>query len=379
MNAGTTTLKSLAAATAALALSAVSTAPADAQYYKGKSITMLVGFGAGSGVTTTARVFSKHLGKHIPGNPNVVVKNLPGAGSVKANNFVYEKAKPDGLTVIYGPVFAFNEIISAPGVRFKFSNFTYIGGTFAAERLMFMRRDAVPGGAKTSADIMKAKNLRMVAGAASTILSLYSRPALDLLGVKYIYIPGHRGGGAVRNAVRNGTGNIAAHGLSGYRAAVQRTQVKDGTAMPLWYFPLKNPDGSFQKKSATVTDMPNYLDVYREVHGKEPSGPHWKFFNLVAELDTLQWAMFGPPNMNKQAAADLIKGFESANGDPALQAQYKKIVGSGHELHSRAFAAKYFETIKNIDPAMVKYAKEYIGSAAKAPRRGRKGKRGKKR
>ncbi|MDA0241627.1 MAG: hypothetical protein O3A84_16605 [Proteobacteria bacterium] len=377
MNSTKLKIQSLGAAVA-ISVMAATGAPAEAQFYKGKSVTMIVGFGAGSGVTTTARILSKHLAKHIPGEPNVIVKNLPGAGSVRANNFVYEKAKPDGLTIIFGPVFAFNQIISAPGVRFKFNDFTYIGGSYAAERVMFMRRDAVPGGAKTPADIVKAKDLKLVATAATGILSLHSRPALDLMGVKYIFIPGHRGGGAVRNAVRQGTGNIAAHGLSGYRAAVQRTQIQDGTAIPLWYFPAKNPDGTFQKESAAVTDMPSFLDVYREVHGKEPSGPHWKFLSLVSELDTLQWAVFGPPKMNKEAAADLITGYEAALGDPALQAEYQKVVGSGHRIHSRAFAAKYFETIKNLDPAMVKYAKEYIGAAAKAPRRGKKGKAEKK-
>ena len=363
---------------AAVALAAVAGTPAEAQYYKGKSIALIVGFGPGSGVTSTARVFAKHFGKHIPGNPNVVVKNLPGAGSVKANNFVYEKARPDGLTLIFGPLFPFNEIISAPGVRYKFSNFTYIGGAFAAERVMFMRRDAVPGGAKTSADVMKAPKLRMVAGAASSPLSILSRPALDLLGLKYTFIPGHRGGGAVRNAVRNGTGNIAAHGLSGYTASVRGTQVKDGTSMPLWYFPLRNQDGTYQKTTPRVTDMPNFLDVYRQIKGKAPSGPHWKFFELVSELDTLQFVMFGPPNMNKQAATDLSKAYELALKDPVLQADFKKVLGATHQYRSPEFANKYFATINDLEPEMVEYSKQYIGVAATA-RRGKKGKRGKKR
>ena len=152
------TIKLLSAA-AAIALMAAAGAPAEAQYYKGKTLTLLVGFGPGSGVTSTARVFARHFGKHIPGNPNVIVKNLPGAGSVKATNFVYEKAKPNGFTVIFGPLFPFNEIISAPGVRFKFCNFTYIGGAFAAERVRFMRRDAVPGGAKTLVRIVNDRGI----------------------------------------------------------------------------------------------------------------------------------------------------------------------------------------------------------------------------
>ena len=221
----------------------------------------------------------------------------------------------------------------------------------------------MPGGAKKSADIMKATNLRMVAGAPSSPLSILSRPALDMLGLKYIFIPGHRGGGAVRNAVRNGTGNIAAHGLSGYTASVRGTQVKDGTSMPLWYFPLRNQDGTYQKTTPRVMDMPNYLDVYREIKGKAPSGPHWKFFELVSKLDTLQFVMFGPPKMNKQATAELSKAYEVALKDPVLQADFKKIVGAVHQYRSVEFAKKYFATINNLDAAMVEYSKQYIGKA----------------
>ena len=134
------------------------------------------------------------------------------------NSIIFEKAKPDGLTVQYGPVFAFNQIISAPGVRFKIEKFTFIGGAVSAPRIMVMRKDAVPGGAKKSADIMKATSLKLVAVRPTVILSLYSRPALDMLGIKYRHIPGHRGGGKVRAAVQSGFGNIATHGLSGYRA-----------------------------------------------------------------------------------------------------------------------------------------------------------------
>jgi len=361
--------KKLLCAAAAIALMSVAGAPAEAQYYKGKTLTLLVGFGPGSGVTTTARVFARHLGKHIPGNPSVVVKNMPGAGSMKATNFVYEKAKPNGFTVFFGPLFPFNEIIGAPGVRFKFANFTYLGGSFASERVMFMRRDAVPGGANAPADIMKAAKLRMVAGAASSPLSILSRPSLDMLGLKFTFIPGHRGGGAVRNAVRNGTGNIAAHGLSGYTASVKGTQVKDGTSMPLWYFPLRNQDGTYQQKSPRVTDMPNYLDVYREIKGKAPSGPHWKFFDLVSELDTLQWVVFGPPKMNKMAAAELSKGYKAVLGDPALQAESKKILGAVHQYRTQEYATKYFATINNLDPAMVKYSKQYIGVGRQGKKR----------
>jgi tripartite-type tricarboxylate transporter receptor subunit TctC len=333
-------------------------------YYAGKTLTLLVGFGAGSGVTTQARIHQRHMSKHIPGNPTIIVKNMPGAGSAKASNFVFEKARPDGLTVQYGPVFAFNQIISAPGVRFKFEKFTFIGGALAAPRVMFMRKDAVPGGAKKSADIMKATSLKYVAVRPTVILSLYGRPALDMLGLKYRYIPGHRGGGKVRAAVQSGFGNIAMHGLSGYRAAVEKTQIQDGTSMPLWYFPLKNEQGQFVK-STLVPEFPSFFDVYKEITGKKPSGAHWKFLNLVADLDQLHSAMWGPPNMNKEAAAALSRGYYALHKDKAFLDEAKRIIGSGYEVRSLEFAKKYFDKIANLDPKMVKYSKGYLREGAK--------------
>ena len=342
-----------------------------AEYYAGKTITLLVGLGAGSGVTTQARIHQRHLTKHIPGNPKIIVKNMPGGGTVKATNFIYEKARPDGLTVQFGPIFAFNQIIDAPGVRFKYEKFTFIGGAIAAPRVMFMRRDAVPGGAKKSADIMKAKTLKYVAVRPTVILSLYGRPALDLLGLKYRYIPGHRGGGKVRAAVQSGFGNIAVHGMSGYRASVERTQIKDGTSMPLWYFPLKNAQGQFEK-SPLAPDMPSFLDVYKEITGKAPSGPHWKFLNLVADLDQLHAAILGPPNMDPRAAAALSKGYYAMLEDQAFQNEAKKIVGSGYDARTKEFAAKYFKQISSLDPAMVAYSKAYLASGAKGMKKKRR-------
>ena len=105
-----------------------------AEYYKGKTISVIVGRGAGGGTDTVARIFAKHLGKHIPGNPGVVVKNMPGAGGSKSMNFIYEKAKPDGRTVIYANLSAMNEILEAKGVRYIYGKFSWITRAKATAR-----------------------------------------------------------------------------------------------------------------------------------------------------------------------------------------------------------------------------------------------------
>jgi tripartite-type tricarboxylate transporter receptor subunit TctC len=72
---------------------------ASQEFYKGKTIRIIVGFAAGGGFDTYARVISRHMGKHIPGNPSVIVENMGGAGSLLAANDLYSRAKPDGLTI----------------------------------------------------------------------------------------------------------------------------------------------------------------------------------------------------------------------------------------------------------------------------------------
>src|SRR6476620_9541862 len=85
---------------AAAALWLTFVAPASAQdFYKGKSIRLIVGASAGGGYDTYSRTIARHMGKHIPGNPVFVVENMPGAGFLISANYMYRIAKPDGLTI----------------------------------------------------------------------------------------------------------------------------------------------------------------------------------------------------------------------------------------------------------------------------------------
>src|SRR5207247_3709230 len=73
--------------------------PAQANFYQGKTVTIISGTTAGSAYDTYARLIAQHLGKHVPGNPNFIVQNMPGGGSIVAANFVYVVAKPDGSSI----------------------------------------------------------------------------------------------------------------------------------------------------------------------------------------------------------------------------------------------------------------------------------------
>jgi tripartite-type tricarboxylate transporter receptor subunit TctC len=97
-------------------------------FYKGKSIRIVVGFSAGGGFDTYARAIARHMSKHIPGNPSVIVENMTGAGSLIAANHVYKVAKPDGLTIghFIGGLFL-GQVLGQPGIEFDARKFEFIG------------------------------------------------------------------------------------------------------------------------------------------------------------------------------------------------------------------------------------------------------------
>src|SRR4051812_31196689 len=91
--------RTFACVVVALALTAPARAQSVEEFYRGKTITILIGFSAGGGYDLYARLLARHLGKHIPGNPSVVPQNMPGAGSLKAAQNVYSVVPKDGLTL----------------------------------------------------------------------------------------------------------------------------------------------------------------------------------------------------------------------------------------------------------------------------------------
>ena len=104
--------------------------PAEAQepFYKGKTIRIVVGFTAGGGFDTYSRTIGRHMSRHVPGNPTIIVENMPGAGSLISANYLYRIAKPDGLTIghfIGGGFLA--QVLGQKGIEFDARKFEYIG------------------------------------------------------------------------------------------------------------------------------------------------------------------------------------------------------------------------------------------------------------
>ena len=143
----------------AMLMLAILASPAKAQdaaaFYKGKTITILVGYGSGGGYDIYARVLSRTLGKYIPGNPNVIIQNMPGAGGATAADHLHNRASRDGLTIgVPGRDWPLVPILEQRGVRYEPLDFDYIGSTGEVNTFVWLRKTldiTTPEGLKASA------------------------------------------------------------------------------------------------------------------------------------------------------------------------------------------------------------------------------------
>jgi len=115
---------------------------AQTPFFQGKTIRIAVGYLAGDTHDLWARAYARNLGKHIPGNPEIIVQNMPGAGSMIAANYVYNVAKPDGLTLgSIAPGLYLAQLTGNKEVKFDWAKYTWIGTPEHNGTLLFMRAD----------------------------------------------------------------------------------------------------------------------------------------------------------------------------------------------------------------------------------------------
>ena len=172
-------------------------------FYKGKTIRLVVGNSTGGAMDDWGRFVALYLGKHIPGNPDVVVQNMPGAGAIIAANYIYNVAKPDGLTLgVVNPANYIDQLLASKEVKFDWPKFSWIGSPERVDQVLFMRTDVAY---KTIDELRAAKDPPRCAALARAGLG-YLLPRLleEGLGVKLNMVLGYGGGGDMNLAIEKG-------------------------------------------------------------------------------------------------------------------------------------------------------------------------------
>lgn len=346
----------LALAGASLALFGTAM-PTDAdakEYYEGKTITVLIGRGPGSGADTTIRTFAEFWEKYIPGNPKIVAKNM---GRNKEWNFTYEKADPDGLTVGFSPYDPVAQMIEAKGFRADYTKMKFIGA-FLNPSLLYVATDAI----KSRQDVLNAKGAKYGGQKPTIRFDLFGRMTLELMGVDFKYTTGFGGAKKVLNAMRRREVDLQTIGLNLYRLSAEEPLVATGKATPLWYYPWPG----YEETSSIMGDIPNFVDLYKEVHGKAPSGEKFETFQWMTEtLNGMSYTAFLPPNTPQEAVDALRRGFEAAAKDPDSMAAQKKIFSFNLPYVNSARGEQIVGSMATAPAKHVQFLKDYVAEGMK--------------
>jgi len=174
-----------------------------ADFYKGKVVRIIVGFTAGGGYDAYSRLIGRHLHKYIPGNPNIVVDNMTGAGSIVAANHVYNVAPKDGTVIgnISGPIIL-EQLFGSPAVQFDMAKFRYLAVPVEETYLFIVTKK--PGVAKFE-EILGPKGKQVVVGAIPGSTVEHAPIVVrDVLGANIKLVTGYKGTADVRLAIDSG-------------------------------------------------------------------------------------------------------------------------------------------------------------------------------
>jgi len=176
---------------------------AQTPYFQGKTIRLIVGYPAGSAHDIWARLIAPQLTKYVPGNPASIVQIMPGAGSMTAANYVYNIAKPDGLTIgVVNAALYFEQVQKRPEVQFDWSKFTWVGSSTPTTSLLYMWANTPY---KTIHDVRSAA-VPPKCGVTGTGNTGYYLPKLleQTIGAKFNLVTGYQGGAEIELAAERG-------------------------------------------------------------------------------------------------------------------------------------------------------------------------------
>jgi len=283
------------------------------EFFKGKTVRIVVGNSAGGSMDDWGRFVAQYLGKNIPGNPDVVVQNMPGAGTIIAANYVYNIAKPDGLSLgLVNPGIYIDQLLSGIEVKFDCPKFSCIGSPERLDYVLFLRAD---GPYKTLGDIRKATEPPRC-GALAISTPSYQFPKLleEGLGLKFHMVIGYGGGGEMNLAIEKGEIQCRAGTVSSFVGRdPTRTWYKNGFVLALAQ--------SGAKRYPKLPEVPTIYELMET--NKTPDGIKRLAKVILSSLD-LGRPFIAPPGMAADRVKVLREAFTKTMNDPALLAEANK-------------------------------------------------------
>ena len=345
------------AALLGLAIGPLSQAQAQEVDFSGKTIEWIIPLSEGGGTDVWARFLAPYLAKHLPGQPNVIIRNVPGGGSITGTNDYAARGEPDGLSLIgtTGST-ALPMLLGDTRVQYDFNRDFVPVLVSPSGGVVYVPPDL---GVTSIQDLSKLQGQELVyASQGPTSLDLVPMLGFDLLGLDVRHVFGMTGRGDGRLAFERGEATIDYQTTSAYLSNVV-PMVEAGRAVPLFSWGVLDSEGNIVR-DPTFPDLPSFVEAYEAVHGKKPEGVQFEAYKALfgAGLNANKPAMLPietPPEI-VQAYRD---AFEAALNDPELQAKAAEILGeydqaTGDEIEG------LFKVATTISPEAKEWVQNYL-------------------
>jgi tripartite-type tricarboxylate transporter receptor subunit TctC len=277
-------------------------------FYKGKTIRLIVGLAPGGGYDLYSRVIARHIGKHIPGNPTIVVDNMTGAGSVIAGNHMYKAAKPDGLTIghILGGLFL-QQLLQNPAIEFDGRKFEYIGVPTQDHFLIGLSK--ATGITSFENWIASKKSVKLGGVTPGGATDDIPKVVAATLGLPIKVVTGYKGTGPIRLAFDSGEVDGVCNAWESFKST-WRTQIESGEVVIVLQGTVK-----------AHPELPNVPVAFDFLKTEEAR----KLFQVVVRVHGPSTRpYFLPPGTPKERVQILRKAYMETMRDPEFLADAKK-------------------------------------------------------
>ena len=299
--------------TLALTLLPFAEGRAQTSFYEGKTIRMIVGFSPGGSNDLWSRLIAQHMGRYIPGNPEIVVQNVAGGGSMVAANQVYGVSKPDGLTLgNIAPALYLEQLAGRKEVQFDWAKFTWIGSPERTEEVLFIRSDSPY---KNIDDLRKiAEAPRCGATGIGSVDHYFPKLLEEILNVKFNIVTGYPGAAEVHLAIEKGEMQCRVGSVSSFfDREPGRTWAKTGFVRVL-------VQGG-KKRDPRLAEVPT---IYELMDRYKSSGATRGLANVLLAPGILGRPVVATPGIPADRVKMLRAAYAKTLGDSAVVAELKK-------------------------------------------------------
>ena len=275
------------------------------EFYRGKTLSMVIGYPTGGSNDIYARAVARHIGKHIPGNPTVIPRNMPGGGSLIAANHVFNMAPKDGTTLsLIAPTIPLEERLGVPNVKLKSAEFNWIGRVAPSVNMTFVMA-TVP--VKTIQDTFK-REVILGASARSSTVAVYPAVVANVTGAKFKIVLGYPSSTAAMLAMERGEVEGHSTSLEVVRATHPEWQ-PEKKITPLVQYALK--------RHHELPDVPMSWELGRNDDERQ-------ILRIVANATEVGKMILSTPDTPADRIAALRRAFDATMKDPAFVAELKK-------------------------------------------------------